>query len=213
MKKPFLLVGMVISLVAACALSEEQKSAPPETAGVQSPELPAAAVDHETLITKDYVLQGAGTLHLAALKAWRDASKEVIPADRKVKLIEFKPASGNDFAIVVEALNLGEDKAKEVDIKRVLTAAGLNELPSAVEKTLDIKDFKGVQAAGSYFTITDKHLTLAIPQPGEYKYLTKGYARLDGLILTFRVVSNRVNGEEKKAGLEMIKTARFSPGK
>jgi len=78
------------------------------------------------------------------------------------------------------------------------------ELPDAGEKGLEIKDFKESEVAGCYFYLTDMH-----PKPGEYKYLTQGLAQMNGVVLSFRVVSNRQNGVERPQALAMIKSARI----
>jgi len=79
-----------------------------------------------------------------------------------------------------------------------------------VEKSLDIQDFQGEQASGSYFEVTDKNFSmLAPPGPDDYRYLMQGYAKLSGVVLTVRLVSNHI-ANQQPAVLEMIKTAHFA---
>ena len=61
---------------------------------------------------------------------------------------------------------------------------------------------------GCYFVVTDKNRTIAALQPGQYLYLTQGYAKIGRVVLTFRLVSNHLSPEQEQM-LEMIKTARF----
>lgn len=158
---------------------------------------------------KDYVFKGGGVLRLTFPKAWADAPKRIMEGSEAVNVIEFVPLTGGDFQVHVEARNLGENIARNFDIRATLTRAGGVELPNCVEQSLDIHDFKGPQATGSYYTVTDKRWLNAQPQPGEYKYLTQGYAKLPGMVLKFRLVSNQVPDEEINETVEMMKSARF----
>jgi hypothetical protein len=67
--------------------------------------------------------------------------------------------------------------------------------------------------SGSYLTLTDKNVPVVNPKPGEFKYLTLGYAKLSPTILAFRVVSNRPGPEDTDAGVELIKSARLTGAK
>lgn len=159
---------------------------------------------------KDYVFKGAGILRLTFPKTWVDAPKRIMEGNEPVNLIEFTPFSGADFEVIVEVRNLGEAVTKSFDIRASLMKAGDAELPNCVEKSLDIHDFKGPEASGAYYSVTDKQLPPAQPKPDDYKFLTQGYAKLAGMVLKFRVLSNQVPGEEKNDALEMIKSARFT---
>jgi hypothetical protein len=125
-----------------------------------------------------------------------------------VQQLQFHPADGSGFAILVEIIPVDMEKARELNTRDALARPGQMELANSVEKELNIQDFKGEEAIGSYFTLTDKKLVnTAQPPPGEFKYVTQGCAKLEDLILSFRVVSNQPAGDEKTAALEMIKTA------
>ncbi|HZQ45789.1 MAG TPA: hypothetical protein VFC07_02155, partial [Verrucomicrobiae bacterium] len=122
-------------------------------------------------------------------KTWIDSVKPLPAGKELVNAIEFMPFGVGDFQVSIEVQNLGGRVTKAYDIRATLIQAGNLELPDCVEKSLDVHDFKGPEATGSYYTVTDKRLLNAPPKPGEYKYLTQGYAKLAGTVLKFRVVS------------------------
>ena len=94
-------------------------------------------------------------------------------------------------------------------LKALLLAQGTVQLANVVEKTIQLRDFKGAQATGSYFRLTDKKWALVSPPESEAKYLTQGCASVGPLVLSFRLLSNHPAIQES-AALEVIKTARYS---
>jgi hypothetical protein len=211
MMKQLVLIGVCAGLMAMTAIGEEQKIDSPNSAvDGKTNAVPSKASEAGT-ITKDYAVQSGGTLHLTFPKAWNDFPRQFKQKDNSMlQMVQFHPPVGNDFAVIVEFESLAEDKSKDVNIKKLLTEAARLELPNSIEKSVEIHELKGTQIEGAYFTLTDKHLLLALPQPGEFKYLTQGYAKLHGLVLNFRVASNRFNSAEKQSAFEMIKSASFT---
>jgi len=123
--------------------------------------------------------------------------------------VKFKPSSGDDFALMVEVINVGEKNAEQLDLQSVLTNAAGSDLTNAVQQSLEIHDLAGPQVKGCYFVLMDKSRTIAAPKPGEYLFLTQGYARVANVILNFRLVSNHLAPEQDQA-LELIRTAKFA---
>lgn len=104
--------------------------------------------------------------------------------------------------------NVGETNAEKQDIKAILSNIGQLELTNAVEKSITLHDLQGPQMSGSYFTLTDKNLTIAAPQAGQYLYVTEGYAKIKGLILSFRLYSDHLSPAQDDT-LEMMKSVRL----
>ena len=151
-----------------------------------------------------------GVLRLDFPKEWNDTIRTVTEGGRPFDAVQFTPEEGNDFAIMVEVVYVGETNTDKLDTKAALFHAGQDELARSVETSLDIQDFRGGQASGSYFVVTDKNVSmLAQPGPDDYRYLMQGYVKLDGVVLTVRLVSNHI-ANQQPAVLEMIKTARFT---
>ena len=109
---------------------------------------------------------------------------------------------------MVNVNNVGQSNADKLDLDAILKQAGQLDLTNAVEKSLDVHELQGPQVKACYFVVTDKNRTIAAPKPGQYLYLTQGYAKIDRLILSFRLVSDRLSPEQEQM-LEMIKTARL----
>jgi len=202
---------LLSGLVCAGVLAGGEPASPPKLGGIanagtsqSSADLPASA-----LTEKEFAVKEAGTLHLVFPKTWTNSAPRTVKADKPFQSIIFTPPNGNDFAVMLEIITVGTDQAKNLDTKSVLAKAGQQELAHAVEKSLDIQNFEGIQTTGSYFTITDKDLTITRPLPDTFKYLTQGYAKLGSVVLSFRLVSNQPAGPEKKEVLDMIKTARL----
>lgn len=196
-------MGIVLS---GCSNHDDTKSAAATAASNTSP----ADLSAQTKVEKVYPFRGAGVLRLTFPKTWIDSVKPVPEGRELVNVIRFMPFGMGDFEVSIEVRNLGEPMTKAYDIKATLIQVGNLELTNCVEKSLDIHDFKGPEATGSYYTVTDKRWVEVQPGPGEYKYLTQGYAKLAGTVLKFRVVSNQPPGEETNEALAMIKGARFT---
>jgi hypothetical protein len=197
MKYPIQICSLFMFLLARITLCQE----PPASAKTAT-----AAVT-----TNDYALPELGTLHLAVPKAWQDSFKKTIVSGTRVDEFRFQPRDGSDFNVLISAVHMFPASAAQFDPRDVLQEAAAKELPGAVEKVADIRNLTGPEVKGCYFSLTDAKASASAPKPGEYKYLTLGYAKLGTLVLNLRVVSNRASGDEKAAVLEMIRSARLTP--
>lgn len=184
-------------------------NAPALAAASDKPNSASSSNDSNETLRKGFPIKGAGTLQLSYPKSWSDSMREVRQSNRPVTMIKLSPGNEQDFAVMLEVAQVGEDKTRNLDVKAFLTQVGKMELPHAVEKSIDIQELNGPEVNGAYFTVTDKKFTAGMPQPGEYKYLTQGYAKLKGLVITFRVVSNRPEGAGKATALDMVRSARL----
>ena len=96
-----------------------------------------------------------------------------------------------------------EDIAPE-RIHAILQDASAFDAAQAVEEKLVVKDFHKGKIYGSWFSATDR-----APPPGEYRYMSQGLARLDGLILNFRVLSHEDPEGSRELLLRMVESARL----
>ena len=210
-------IGFLIVFMGACSRGEEAKTPTPASNLVSAPTnftlvVPSAqsAPTAPAMIERSYAVGQVGVLRLVFPREWNDTIRKVDEGGKQFDAIQFGPAEGNDFAIMVEVIYVGEINTDKLDTKAALFKAGQGELARSVEKSLDIQDFQGEQAAGSYFVVTDKNFSmLAPPGPDDYRYLMQGYAKLNGVVLTVRLVSNHI-ANQQPAVLEMIKTAHFA---
>jgi hypothetical protein len=207
-------------LLAACSKQDEPKSAPPPPAPTppqltltSSPTIQVLASTNvagtnSILIERGIEVRGAGNLFIKFPRTWDDRISRVREKTFVFDTILFHPRTNGDFDLMVEVNNVGQAAVKRVEIKDVLQTAGLGELTNAVEKSLEIQKFQGPQVTACYFVVTDKNYDPQHPKKGDYHYLTQGYAKLGGLILSFRLVSNELSPEQGQM-FEMIKTARL----
>ncbi len=208
----FVFALLLVAALNGCTNRDEGKAAPANLTPADAATSNALHSNHpvQTTLEKDYPFKGAGVLRLTFPRTWVDAPRKIMKGNEPVNVIEFVPFSGADFEVIVEVRNLGDFLTRAFDIRASLVKVGNTELPNCVEQSLDIYDFKGPDVIGSYYTVTDKRWVSVQPQPGEYKYLTQGYAKLAGMVLKLRVLSNQAPGEEKNNALEMIRSARFT---
>ena len=217
MTKGFAIGLLLVLLMEVCSRGEETKEPTAATNLVSAPTnftlvVPAVqpAPTTPAMVKKSYALGKVGVLNFTFPKEWKDTIRKVNEGDRQFDAVQFGPAEGNDFAIMVEVVYVGETNTDKLDTKAALFQAGHDELERSVEKSLEIQDFHGEQASGSYFVVTDKNFSmLAEPGPDNYRYLMQGYVKLDGVVLTVRLVSNHIANQQSVV-LEMIKTARFT---
>ncbi|MDB6121667.1 MAG: hypothetical protein JWQ71_660 [Pedosphaera sp.] len=216
MNKKIILVGIISGFLALYARGNAEKTStviPPKAVEPKTNSVSTNAAPQE-LVQKNFPLMSTkGVLQLSFPKSWVVSSRLNSQGGIPMDLIGFHPQDSDEFAVLLEVVAIDQEKAKAMDLRKALTDASRAEATNSVSGHIDIMELKGTNVTGVYFTATDKRLALVLrPNPGDYKNLTQGYARLDNLVLTFRLVSNR-SDEEKNAMLEMIKTARFSPGK
>ncbi len=202
----------LMCIVSACSNREPEKLEPtnaiPKTTTVSNSPVPDASA--QLLIARDYTFKGAGILRLTFPKTWADMTKRIREGAEPVNVIEFAPFSGTDFILMLEVRNLGPGVTKSFDIKSSLMKAGQAELENSLEQSIVTHDIDGPEVSGGYYTVTDKRYVNAQPGPGEYRFLTLGYAKVANMVLKFRLVSNQAPGEEKDEAVEMIRSARFT---
>jgi hypothetical protein len=144
---------------------------------------------------------GGGALVLPVPTGWKQARPS-----GPVPTISLTPESGNSFQVLVSPLVRPDGVRAPSDpdsLKRVVSGAAQDALSQAVEKTLPVQELQGGNARGSYFSATDR-----APKPGEFKYMTQGAASIQGLPVTFTVLSNGDTKAAIEATLQMLKAAR-----
>lgn len=170
-------------------------------------------------VVRTYDLPGHGRLQLTVPAQWSQAMKQVqssnTPAGTQLGAIEFGPKSGAGFAAGVGVFwdaKPGYNSPQALRSK--VEATGKVMLPQAVEKGLVIKELKGPQARGYYFTpLTDKTLVGEPPVVGNFKYLSHGLVAVGDLTLGFFVSFQRKDAPEYQAALAMIKSAKLLKAK
>jgi hypothetical protein len=172
-------------------------------AGCSKPETP--------LQTKTYPMGKLGNLVLQFPLDWQQALIQVqegtTNAIMTMDAIQFGPTNGSNFALLIELIPVGEQRAAAFDVKTQLRLNGQGELSNTVETSLNLQEFKGSNTAGAWFHITDRRWVSTNPPPGEFKFLTQSYARLGPLILSCRLVAN--DPAIEPLALDVLKSARI----
>jgi hypothetical protein len=159
---------------------------------------------------KAYVLGTNGTLYLALPQGWKDTVTQVRGTDGLHDAIIFTPADTNQFNFMIVVFAVTPKHAGVGELKNSLLQNGERELTNFVETSLTLRDLAGGDATGAYFRVTDRRLTATKPAAGDFKYLTRGYAVIEPVVLTFDLVSNDADRDEP-AAVKVIKGARFAP--
>jgi len=120
----------------------------------------------------------------------------------------FKPASGDDFQVLVTVLwsNKGEpDFNSQSKVRAFVEKDGEKLLPNTVETKILLQEIKGVNNIGYYFSITDK-----APNPGEYRYMNRGAIGVGNLLLNATILHRVKESESVKDALSMLREANQS---
>jgi hypothetical protein len=148
-----------------------------------------------------------GDLILKYPASWSNSVKRVISKNMTFDAPFFIPTNSNDFNFMIELVLVGDKHNTNVAVfKSALITAGRTELTNAVETSIDVHEVEGYPAC--LFRLTDKRWVGKSPPPGEFKYLTRGYAAVGPLVLTFSLVSNDYLRDEP-AAIDVIKHARY----
>jgi hypothetical protein len=162
------------------------------------------AARRPSVSVRAYDLPGHGRLEFSAPRSWKDEVGR--PPGDLPPTIEFSPAAGSSFSIQVTPLFSpagAPDFNRPETIRALLEEIGRKQLEASVEKEITLKEIKGHDAAGFYFTVTDR-----APKPDEWTYLTAGAAGVGDLLVSFTILTNSLDSGELDQALRMIGTCR-----
>ena len=155
---------------------------------------------------RKYPIPEHGTLELNVPTSWKVEVHK--PQEKMSPTLIFKPASGDDFQVLVTVLwsNKGEpDFNSQSKVRTFIEKDGQKLLPNAVETKILLQEIKGVNNIGYYFSITDK-----APNPGEYRYMSRGAIGVGNLLLNVTILHRVKESESVKDALSMLREARQS---
>jgi hypothetical protein len=155
---------------------------------------------------RKYPIPDHGILELNVLPSWKDnihkPQKDLFPT------IIFTPAKGNDFQVLITVIwsKTGEqDFNSPVKIRTLVEQDGQNILTKAVETKLVVQQMRGVNNIGYFFSLTDK-----APNPGEFRYMTRGGIAVGNLLLSVTILYRAEDSEYVKDALSMLREAKQS---
>lgn len=156
-----------------------------------------------------FVLDTNGTLYITLPAGWTNTFKQASGLGGLHDAIIFTPADTNQFNFMVVVFTVDDQHVGDAELKDSLVKNGEKNLAQSVETSVAIHEFKGDGAEGAYYRLTDRRLQAAKPAPGDFRYLTRGYAVMGPLVATFELVSNDADRDEPVV-IEALKGARFA---
>jgi hypothetical protein len=114
----------------------------------------------------------------------------------------------DDFQVMITVLrnNTGDQNFNSKEkVRTFVKKDGQKFLPNAAEGKIVLQEIKGVSNAGYYFSITDK-----APNPGEYRYMTRGAIGVGNLLLNTTILHRVKESESVQETLSMLREARQS---
>lgn len=159
-----------------------------------------------TKAVEKYPIPEHGTLELNVPTSWRgDIHK---PQENLPPTIIFGPTKGNDFQVLITVLwdNLVKpDFNSPEKVRALVEIDGKKILPKAVETKIVLREIRGPNNTGYFFSLTDK-----APNPGEYRYMTRGAIGVGNLLLNTTILHRIKESESVKEALFMLREARQS---
>ncbi len=146
-------------------------------------------------------LPGGGALVLHAPSGWRQAREA-----GSIPTVSLTPEGSNAFQVMVSPLVKADGTMPPADpesLRRLVSTGAQGALSQSVEKSLPVQELRGTNVSGSFFSATDR-----APKPNEFKYLTQGALAVEGLPVTFTILSNGDPQAALEPALRMLKAAR-----
>jgi hypothetical protein len=154
-----------------------------------------------------FELPDHGALALLVPAGW--AAKVRQPPNRLPPTIMMRPladAAGELIVTAVWPVGSAVKIPDEATLRSQVEEAAKNAALQSVQRRLPIREIKGVDGRGFYFTATDR-----APKPGEYKYLAQGIIRVGGIALAFTVLTNDGQEGVVRSAIEVLRTAAQRP--
>lgn len=158
----------------------------------------------ERKAAKKYSIPEHGTLELNIPVSWK--GKVHKPQENMPPTIIFDPAKGNDFQVMINVLwsKTGEqDFNSQQKVRTFVEKQGQTLLPNISETKIVLTEIKGVSHNGYYLSVTDK-----APNPGEYRYMTRGSIGVGNLLLNFTILHRVKDPQSVRDALSMLREAK-----
>ena len=153
---------------------------------------------------RKYPIPEHGTLELSVPTPWKDEVHK--PQEKMAPTIIFNPAKGNDFQVLITVLwgKLGDqDFNGQEKVRAFVEKDGQNLLPNAAEPKIVLQELKGVDNSGYYYFLTDK-----APNPGEFRYMTRGAIGVGNLFLNFTILHRVKDSQSVRDALSALQEAK-----
>jgi hypothetical protein len=153
---------------------------------------------------KKYPIPDHGVLELNVPTSWKGEVHK--RQENMPPTIIFKPAVGKDFEVLITVLwdTAGEqDFNNPAKVRTLVENDGQKILPKSVENRLVVQQIRGINNIGYFFSLTDK-----APNPGEFRYITRGGIAVGNLLLNVTILYRVKDSPPVKDALSMLREAR-----
>lgn len=153
---------------------------------------------------KKYPIPDHGVLELNVPTSWKGEVHK--PQENMPPTIIFKPAVAKDFEVLITVLwdTAGEqDFNNPAKVRTLVENDGQKILPRSVENRLVVQQIRGIHNIGYFFSLTDK-----APNPGEFRYITRGGIAVGNLLLNVTILYRVKDSPPVKDVLSMLREAR-----
>ena len=155
---------------------------------------------------RKYPIPEHGTLELNVPAPWKGEIHK--PRENMPPTIMFNPAQGNDFQVMIIVLwgkTGDQDFNNQEKVRTFVEKDGQKLLPNISETKIVLTEIKGVSYSGYYFSVTDK-----APNPGEYRYMTRGAIGVGNLFLNFTILHRVRDSQAVRDALSILREAKQS---
>ena len=156
---------------------------------------------------RKYPIPDHGTLELNVPTSWKGNMHK--PQKNMPPTIIFDPAKGNDFQVTIRVIwgkTGDQDINNQQKVRTFVEKDGQKLLPNTAEGKIVLQEIKGVSHRGYYFSVTDK-----APNPGEYRYMTRGAIGVGNLLLNFTILHRVKDSQAARDALSILREAKQSP--
>lgn len=133
--------------------------------------------------------------------------ESVQPSSAGVVTVRLTQGSAPDAVILLSVLQPPADspfnQASRKTVHEVTSVFAEQASAQSIEGTLMVNTFESGHLQGAYFSATDK-----APPPGDFKYLSRGTAALDGIVASFTALSNLDATSARDTVLQLVKALR-----
>lgn len=151
-----------------------------------------------------YFVPKGGALRLTAPHTWRVSLPRSAGG---LPTITFLPPTSNDPQVLITAFppKAGTPPQGQ-ELRREAEAAGKRALAQAVEPALALRELRGPQVFGYFYTLTDR-----APGPKGYKYMTQAHLAVGGLAVKATILFNKPQVAAQQTVFEMLRSASHRP--
>lgn len=168
--------------------------------------IPSIGSAAEQKAIRKYPIPGTGALELNVPIPWKSEIHK--PREDMPPTFMFTPAKGNDFQVTISVLRgkTGDrDFNSQEKVRTFVEKDGQKLLPNTAEGKIVLQEIKGVSHSGYYYSVTDK-----APNPGEYRYMTRGAIGVGNLFLNFTILHRIKDSQAVRDGLSVLREAKQS---